>query len=140
MLTLQQAYEVKASIIEYLKATFTFKDKVLNNAFSEFMEGMFKGPYISLKLPFVKADPKEEIPLEIKPAFTPFFHQLQAFKRLTTNKGNEPKPTILTTGTGSGKTEAFLFPVLDYCYKNIGNQRHKSNYTLSYECPCNRPG
>lgn len=30
----------------------------------------------------------------------------------------EPEPTLLTTGTGSGKTESFLFPILDYCYKN----------------------
>ncbi len=118
MLTLQQAYEVKASIIEYLKATFTFKDRELNKEFLRFIDGMFKGPYVSLKLPFVKADPDEEIPLEIKPAFTPFFHQLQAFKRLTTENNNNPKPTLLTTGTGSGKTEAFLFPILDYCYKN----------------------
>lgn len=118
MLTLQQAYEVKASIIEYLKTTFTFKDRELNKDFLRFIDEMFKGPYVSLKLPFVKADPNEEIPLGIKPTFTPFFHQLQAFKRLTTENNNEPKPTLLTTGTGSGKTEAFLFPVLDYCYKN----------------------
>lgn len=120
MLTLQQAYEVKASIVEYLKATFTFKDKELNASFAEFMEGMFKGPYISLKLPFLKADSEEEIPLEIKPNFAPFLHQLQSFQRLTTENGNNPKPTILTTGTGSGKTEAFIYPILDYCYKNIG--------------------
>ncbi len=118
MLTLQQAYEVKASITEYLKATFTFKERDVNQAFIEFIEGMFKGPYISLKLPFIKAAENEEIPLEIKPNFAPFLHQLQAFKRLTTENGNNPKPTILTTGTGSGKTEAFLYPVLDYCYKN----------------------
>lgn len=118
MLTLQQAYEVKASIIEYLKATFAYKDKTVNNAFLEFIEGMFKGPYISLKLPFVKAEADELIPLEIKPQDIPYYHQIQAFKRLTTLGGNEPKPTILTTGTGSGKTEAFLFPLLDYCYQN----------------------
>ncbi len=118
MLTLQQAYEVKASINEYLKATFAFKDQTLNYSFQNFIDGMFKGPYISLKLPFVKADPNEEIPLEIKPNDIPYYHQIEAFKRLTTQGGNNPKPTILTTGTGSGKTEAFLYPLLDYCYQN----------------------
>ncbi len=118
MLTLQQAYEVKASITEYLKATFTFKDKALYTAFLEFIEGMFKGPYLSIKLPFIKADHEESIPLEIKPDFLPFYHQVQAFKNLTTAGGNKPKPTLLTTGTGSGKTEAFLFPILDYCFHN----------------------
>jgi len=24
----------------------------------------------------------------------------------------------VATGTGSGKTEAFMYPILDYCYKN----------------------
>lgn len=33
MLPLQQAYEVKHSILEYLKATFSFKDKAVNEAF-----------------------------------------------------------------------------------------------------------
>ena len=58
MLPLQQAYEVKHSIIEYLKATFSFKDKAVHKAFYHFVthpeEGIFKGPYVSLKLPFVK--------------------------------------------------------------------------------------
>jgi hypothetical protein len=31
MLPLQQAYEVKQSIIEYLKATFSFKEKVVSD-------------------------------------------------------------------------------------------------------------
>lgn len=130
MLTVEQAYEVKASIIEYLKATFTFKDKSIEQAFINFIEnktnGMFKGPYVSIKLPFVKADPSEVIPLEIKPNFVPFFHQIQAFKRLNTDNGNTPKPTILTTGTGSGKTEAFLYPILDYCFKNQGKKGIKA--------------
>ena len=52
MLPLQQAYEVKQSIIEYLKATFSFKEKVVSDAFYNFIEepkeGIFKGPYVSL--------------------------------------------------------------------------------------------
>jgi DEAD/DEAH box helicase domain-containing protein len=122
MLPLQQAYEVKQSIIEYLKATFSFKEKVVSNAFYNFIEhpkeGIFKGPYVSLKLPFVTYTDEEELPLEIKPKFPPYKHQFEAFKRLHTNEGHKPEPTLLTTGTGSGKTESFLFPILDYCYKH----------------------
>jgi hypothetical protein len=33
MLPLQQAYEVKQSIIEYLKATFDFKEKAVSKSF-----------------------------------------------------------------------------------------------------------
>lgn len=122
MLPLQQAYEVKQSIIEYLKATFSFKEKKVSDAFYNFIEdpkeGIFKGPYVSLKLPFETAKEEGESPLEISPNFQPFKHQFEAFKRLHTKDGHQPQATLLTTGTGSGKTEAFMFPILDYCYKH----------------------
>ena len=44
----------------------------------------------------------------------PYLHQLQAWRRLS-SLDREPQPTLVTTGTGSGKTEAFLVPVLDHC-------------------------
>ena len=126
MLPLQQAYEVKQSILEYLKATFSFKEKEVSESFFDFIEtptnGIFKGPYISLKMPFETSDTSQPIPLEIDPGFPPYDHQYKAFQRLHTQEGHQPQPTLLTTGTGSGKTESFLFPVLDYCHKNR-NQR-----------------
>ncbi len=121
MLPLQQAYEVRSSVLEYIKATFHFKDADVGKAFYRFIEdektGLFKGPYVSLKTPFIKAKDDEVIPLEITPSFKPHRHQVQAFNRLTTRDGHQPQPTLLTTGTGSGKTECFLFPVLDYVYR-----------------------
>lgn len=39
----------------------------------------------------------------------PFKHQLEAWRLLT---DREPKSVVVTSGTGSGKTECFLFPVL----------------------------
>ena len=122
MLPLQQAREVRDSIIEYIKATFRFKERAVSDAFYRFIEdkedGLFKGPYISLKTPFVSASEEESgnIPLDIAPAFPPYKHQLQAFSQLTMHDGHKPEPTLLTTGTGSGKTECFLYPILDYCY------------------------
>ncbi|MBP7808641.1 MAG: DEAD/DEAH box helicase [Bacteroidia bacterium] len=123
MLPLQQAYEVKHSILEYLKATFSFKDKLVHEAFYNFInnneEGIFKGPYVSLKLPFVTATQSEIIPLDIKPNFPPYHHQYKAFQRLNTEVGHKPQATLITTGTSSGKTECFQYPILDYCYKNL---------------------
>lgn len=122
MLPLQQAREVRDSVIEYIKATFRFKEKVVGDAFYRFIEdkedGLFKGPYVSLKTPFVSATQEESqnIPLDIAPCFPPYKHQLQAFCQLSMHDGHKPEPTLLTTGTGSGKTECFLFPILDYCY------------------------
>lgn len=128
MLPLQQAQELKTAISEYLKATFTFREQKVNDAFHEFINhpknGMFRGPYVSIQLPFKKAD-EEEIPLGIRPDFTPFLHQSKAFKRLSSSNG-QPEPTLLTTGTGSGKTGSFLYQILDYCYQNSDKQGIKA--------------
>ena len=122
MLPLQQAREVRDSVIEYIKATFRFKEKDVSDAFYRFIEdkknGLFKGPYVSLKTPFVSATMEESdnIPLDITPSFPPYKHQLQAFRQLSMKNGHKPEPTLLTTGTGSGKMECFLYPILDYCF------------------------
>ncbi len=127
MLSLHQAIEIKASILAYLRATFTFQDKEVDKAFYQFInhpeEGLFKGPYLSLKLPFVKANEAEQnsIPLSILPDWLPYDHQVKSWHRLST-VNRKPEPTIITTGTGSGKTESFMFPVLDYCYRNLSRQ------------------
>lgn len=122
MLPLQQAREVRDSVIEYIKATFRFKEKDVSDTFYRLIEdkenGLFKGPFISLKTPFISATEEESrnVPLDIAPNFPPYKHQLQAFRQLTMKDGHSPEPTLLTTGTGSGKTECFLYPILDYCY------------------------
>ncbi|WMX16509.1 DEAD/DEAH box helicase [Aureispira sp. CCB-E] len=138
MLSLNQAIEIKESILAYLKATFTFQDKKVHKAFYDFInhpqEGLFKGPYLSLKLPFVKAseEAQEQIPLDIKPEWKAYDHQLKAWERLST-KDRIPKPTIITTGTGSGKTESFMYPILDYCFNN----QHRSGIKVIIMYPMN---
>jgi len=46
MLPLQQAFEVKQSILEYIKATFSFKERETSDSFYGFIQdedhGMFK--------------------------------------------------------------------------------------------------
>lgn len=126
MLPLQQAFEVKESILEFIRTMYEFKDSDVQKSFYEFIEdphhGLIKGPYISLKAPFLGAEEGAEIPLVIKPGFPPYRHQIEAFSKLTTEDGHHPQNTLITTGTGSGKTECFLFPILDYCYRHIGEK------------------
>ena len=53
-----------------------------------------------------------KLPFErIQLSFTPYRHQFRAFQRLC---GPNPRSTLVATGTGSGKTECFSFPILDY--------------------------
>lgn len=117
------AREVRASILDYLRTTFAFSDEAFEAALFQFLEGpsgMFKGPYVDIRLPFRKAAEGEAIPLELKPAFRPYAHQLAAFHRLHTTEGHQPQHTLITTGTGSGKTECFLYPILDHCLRHHG--------------------
>lgn len=46
-----------------------------------------------------------------KAKWDPYEHQYQAWKALT-NKGEYKKSMVVTTGTGSGKTECFMFPLV----------------------------
>ena len=48
----------------------------------------------------------------------PYKHQLKSWKTLL----NEKKSIAVTTGTGSGKTECFMLPVLHDLYENCNNQ------------------
>ena len=122
MLPLQQAYEVKEAIYEFIQTSYRFKDQDVNIAFNNFIRdkkhGLIKGPYISLKAPFVSAPEGYEIPLDIAPGFPPYKHQIEAFNQLTTKDGHKPQNTLITTGTGSGKTECFLYPFGLCSYSN----------------------
>jgi ATP-dependent helicase YprA (DUF1998 family) len=50
--------------------------------------------------------------LDIAPPFVPYVHQITAFERLTGKDNHQPQHALVTTGTGSGKTECFLYPLL----------------------------
>ena len=79
---------------------------------------VFRGPYLSFGLPFLQSASDEPLPFShVSLPYAPYRHQLRAFERLT---GTAPQPTLVATGTGSGKTECFLFPLLDHVAANPG--------------------
>jgi len=109
------ADQTKDTLTDYLRTTFHLSDRAFENQLFHFLtgpDGMFEGPFVDLRLPFRKLDPTKKPALEIAPDFTPYAHQARAFQRLHQNQ-----PTLVVTGTGSGKTECFLYPILDHCYK-----------------------
>ncbi len=114
------ARQVRETILDYLRTTFALADEGFDKALFDFLdgeEGLFKGPFVDVRLPFRKADAGERIPLDIKPDFAPYKHQLTSFRRLYSRDGHQPQHTLVTTGTGSGKTECFLYPILDHCWR-----------------------
>src|SRR4030042_5299723 len=111
--------QIELALLDYLRTTFRLQDHPLDQALFDFLRhperGLFKGPYLDLTLPFRRASEGEDIPLDVRPEFTPYSHQLRAFQRLTSLGDHQPENTLVTTGTGSGKTECFLYPVVDHC-------------------------
>ncbi|GAA4682409.1 DEAD/DEAH box helicase [Pseudonocardia yuanmonensis] len=113
-----QAGNIRHSLVDYLTTTFGLTDPGSRDALDRFLgdpeSGMFKGPYVRLRLPFRPADEGWRESLEWYEGFTPYGHQAAAFARLSSFVNERPQPTLVTTGTGSGKTEAFLYPLLDH--------------------------
>lgn len=128
-----QAEAVRAALSEYVTTTIELSEGSTRETFGQFLadrdDGIFRGPYLRTRLPFrTDADP---VPLDVLPSgFQPYAHQAQAFRRLSASPELEgprdhaglrvPEPTIVTTGTGSGKTESFLYPLLDYAVRARG--------------------
>ncbi|OZM79674.1 DEAD/DEAH box helicase [Pseudonocardia sp. MH-G8] len=113
-----QAENIRHSLVDYLTTTFALTDTGARDALDRFLgdpeSGMFKGPYVRLRLPFRPADDGWRDSLEWYEGHRPYGHQAAAFARLSSLGGRRPQPTLVTTGTGSGKTEAFLYPIVDH--------------------------
>lgn len=108
------------SLIEYMDASYPITTPVFRGSIRRFMgreNNFFHEPYISVKLPFRVAEHGNERFKALHPAYPPYVHQNRAFDRLC---GTDPVSTLVATGTGSGKTECFLYPILEYCYAHKG--------------------
>ena len=102
------ADELRATLLDYLDTTFSFQDMAVAEALQRFLtdpkQGIFKGPYLRLQLPFRRAEANEARKiLDIAPPFAPYVHQITAFERLTGKDNHQPQHTLVTTGTSSGK-------------------------------------
>ncbi len=114
------AQALRDTTVEYLTTTFALAEPDTQDALTELLtdpaDGLFRGPYLRIRRPFRSADAGWQEHLDWwQDGFWPYAHQAEAFARLTTKGGHTPSPTLVTTGTGSGKTESFLVPVLDHC-------------------------
>lgn len=130
------ALETRDSIVEYLATTFALADSSATAALEEFLRdpqsGVFRGPYLKVRTPYKPVDHSWRSPLEWMPdGFRPFLHQAETFERLSTH-GKAAQPTIVTTGTGSGKTESFLVPLLDHAQRAVAHGEHGIKAIILY--------
>ncbi|MEJ5298670.1 MAG: DEAD/DEAH box helicase, partial [Armatimonadota bacterium] len=112
---------------QYLQTRFQFKDPQLRRSFESRLRSspLTKGPYLEATPLFKKAGGVESLfqdllGKEVEPAFARaaggerelYTHQSQALHSV--HSGHN---VIVATGTGSGKTEAFLLPILLHLYR-----------------------
>ena len=110
--------ETKEGIKLFLQSTFPPSTRHFEGALEELIDApgkVFKGPYFSVRLPFRSWGAGMPFQFVTYPYEQPYHHQGLAFQRLC---GEIPKSTLVATGTGSGKTECFLYPILEHCAAN----------------------
>lgn len=120
--------QVADSVAAFLRAAFPMNSPLFSetatdteqafNTLEQFLaqpEALLKGPYWSAQLPFRQSSLGLDFFPNLTLPFVPHAHQARAYERL----GNMvPQSTLVATGTGSGKTECFMFPLLNYCAGN----------------------
>ncbi len=123
----ETARRLREAYIRYLKTIKPFQDDALREEFSRALEAenmLVKGPYLELTPPFTPGKTIQQLMAEqvlsarfaafcheedgLRPDRPLYWHQEQAIR-----KAREGRNLVITTGTGSGKTESFLIPILD---------------------------
>ena len=132
--------------IEYLKSSFQFGNGNLQKLFENEIEheDLLKGPYVDLILPFQRGKSLEELIEEgtVCKSFSKlndinfkrplYSHQEDAIKRIGAGRS-----AIITTGTGSGKTECFLYPILNELLSDLENGNHEVGVRAIFLYPMN---
>lgn len=123
---------IKNEFVDYISTTHSFADKGLQAQFlTQLNENIAKGPLLEIKDVFVQGKSINELinegvlsPLfreleSAKPSGKLYQHKLPIDRKLYLHQENAIKAivggnnTVVSTGTGSGKTNCFLIPVLN---------------------------
>ena len=112
------ARQLEKGIGDYIEATFPMINEPFRDSMKNFIaakDALYHSPFFTVRMPFRTYSGDNSFFESIHSSYLPYVHQAKAFLRLT---GDDGVSTIIATGTGSGKTECFLYPILEYCYKH----------------------
>lgn len=121
--------EIEKRYRQYLKTTFYFRDPVLRASFEEALDSghLAKGPFLEATPVFKRKQtprslfssllgfPPEKGFLSAVEGDRPLYqHQQQAIQAICSGRN-----VVVATGTGSGKTEAFVYPILLHLFREF---------------------
>ncbi len=120
----QFAHSVCDEFLRYLFSAFPLSDPELASQARKLLERpssldipLVKGPFVSLSESFAKGESIQKMASEgilhpVMPGLigypTMYMHQQEVFEAVRSNQH-----VLVATGTGSGKTESFLYPIID---------------------------
>jgi DEAD/DEAH box helicase domain-containing protein len=110
--------DIQEGLKQFLVTGFEPADGHFHGLMSRFVHeanqaAWMKGPFIQMGLPFRHGQVGVDYFPSFKLKFPGYSHQEKAWGRLRSGAGHTPASTLVATGTGSGKTECFLYPVMD---------------------------
>lgn len=124
------SHEVEDRYRQYLETTFYFRDPVLRTSFKQALRDGYlsNGPYVEATPTFKRGTTPSSLLFELlqterldsgflkaiegeRPLYR---HQEEAIRSVFAGRN-----VVVATGTGSGKTEAFLYPILLHLYKEF---------------------
>ena len=137
---------IKREFSAFISSTYTVDDLDYQKQLDRELKSIdiFNGPFLHSNLPFVKDKnitelvqeqilSKEFLKLSTLDLKRPlYWHQVQAIK-----KAKEGKNLVITTGTGSGKTESFLYPVLNEIMEMVSNKTKEKGVKAIFLYPMN---
>lgn len=110
------AREIQNGLKHFLTTGFEPSDRLFAGIMQRFTDDesrWLKGPYIQIGLPFRTGTRGRSFFGSFETEHPGHVHQEAAWQRLASRL--DAAGTLIATGTGSGKTECFLYPLLDHC-------------------------
>lgn len=129
MNSIDLAQQIEERYRRYLKTTFYFKDPALRKSFEDALNSwpLSKGPFLEATPVFKRRQTPHDLFQQLLGTLPDegFLHALHGDRALymhqeqAIQKVFKGRNVIVATGTGSGKTEAFLYPILLHLYREF---------------------